>query len=552
MPHPLNVYLCTDEVSSASQVLSRKYAEKVEIGNLTWSEATIDGFEEVKFLKLQRLVSQPRWTEFLEIYFPVVEELTNSSEGGVLFLKCHDRYFVIPFGNGAFALDDRKLESDFGLMVTVNEVDEASLRFLDSNNPSAGMKSRYQADRLSALGSFDIDTALTFIKRLGGKSSGTFGKSLSGAAGFKFSGPDDLSLLPPILGNLAERYEAESYKEKGLDFVRSMKAIRKPSLIGDLDVLAVQKIRDGSSDFVLCSPVIIEQDRFGLFKFGGFYSKEEFEDLDLDSYISALNAAAYGSINDEATFLTDMKTSHTVRVVDPETNAIRKSWNVYRCLQGSVLFANERYTLDDGKWLHVSEQFRESVEETYSSIRTHADDDAFPPAKIVEFDKDGKVKRGVEPEGDYNKRVAEELSIIYLDKETGSVPGVANQRNELCDLLIKDGTCRLVHVKKGSRTSGPLHHLFRQGATAARMLRDPMFLNTISQKLRTQGKDDDAALVDELWDKRNIIEFRVIDKKRKSGGFDIPFFAKVALHYAVREIRASGADVRLGFIEQEG
>lgn len=80
------------------------------------------------------------------------------------------------------------------------------------------------------------------------------------------------------------------------------------------------------------------------------------------------------------------------------------------------------------------------------------------------------------------------------------------------------------------------------------MLRDPKFLESIFDKLNAANREQDALSVSNLGKGTNTIEFRIIDKPRRNGDFDIPFFAKVALHYAVREIRVSGANVALGFI----
>ncbi|WP_296102635.1 DUF6119 family protein [uncultured Agrobacterium sp.] len=551
MGQPLTLYLCTNEVQAPSDVLSKKLTQQISDHVVFWSRKEIDEFEDVQLLKLRKIKKSPKWTEFVENYFPEVEDIENTLNGVILYIKYKGRHFVVPFGTGAFGINDQMVEADFGLMVTVNEIEESSLRFIDSNNPSAGMKSRFQADRLSAMTMFDIDTALTFIKRLGGKSEGNLGKSLSGSSGFKFSGPDDLSLLPTILDTVLLQYEAEAYKTKGLEFIRSMKPIKKPKLVRTLDGLMLDNILGDSPDFLLCSPDIVEWDQFGVFSYKGLRSKKTYEELNIEDYIDQLKTA-FDDLNDQRELiLKNIKNNHTVKVIDAASDVPKKMWKVYRCLQGSVEHDGMLYTLDDGKWFNVADQFRTAIQETFTSVRSGVNDGELPAAKIIEQEEAGKVKKGLEPEGEYNQRVALDLGLIYLDKETGSAPGIANQRNELCDLLIPGETPRLLHVKKGSRTSGPLHHLFRQGATASRMLRDPKFLESISVKLNATNREKDALSVSNLGKGTNTIEFRIIDKPRKNGDFDIPFFAKVALHYAVREIHVSGANVALGFITQE-
>jgi uncharacterized protein (TIGR04141 family) len=536
-------------------VISNKAREHIETGALSWVTKDIDGFQRASLLIIPETYSEPKWKGFLDITFPEVEGISNNrTTGALLYLEALGRSFVIPFGTGYFWLDESRLVSDFGLMITANEVLEDSLRFLDSNNPSAGTKARVQSDKLSGFSGFDMDSALAFIKKLGGVSQhNVLGTSLSGSSGIKIKAPEEISLIGPSLEAALQSYSKETYKNRGLEMIASMRPIKDTDLVRALNHEMMTHIRSVDGDFVLACPVIIEWDIVGTFKYGGWRHKSFYKDISIIDYIDALGGNQYEYWNDNDAFLNDMREKHVVIVLDAEDGSEKKRWPIYRCLQGSIEYDSKRYALSDGRWFSVADSFRDAVLDTFNRCRLNVNDDEFPIAEIVtrSIDKNGKTTQvtGLETEEEFNRRASIALGWIFLDKQTGSVTGVANQKNELCDILSPDR--RLVHVKKGSRSSGQLHHLFRQGATAARMLTDPQFLSSISTKLRAASRQADADFVDSIGAGPTTIEFRIIDKPRADGTFDIPFFAKVALHYAEREIRTTGAKIKVGFINQQ-
>ncbi|TPK41370.1 hypothetical protein FJ492_20475 [Mesorhizobium sp. B2-5-4] len=554
MGQNLTLYLCEDSVASESDVLSTKAKERVDNGKASWKAAAIEGFEKATLLIIPSYKTDPKWVGFLNMSFPEVESLDNMSSGSILFLERAGKKFVIPFGTGYFSINENVLVNDFGLMITANEVLEDSLRFMDSNNPSAGTKSRVQADRLSGISGFDLDSALAFIKKLGGVAeTGSLGKTLSGSTGLRFTGPEDVSLLGPFLQTAVTQYSADTYKSRGLEIIGAMKPVVERGLIDVLDMKLLSHVKANDGEFVLTSPAILDWDVVGTFRFGGWRDRTDYPDLSLTDCVMALEDIEYEHWGSETAFLSDLKSVHTVSVNNADSGEQIRKWNLYRCLQGSVEHSGNRYTLSEGKWFFVADNFRIAVINTFEACRANVNDAEFPLAKLVTktIVKNNKNVEsvGVESEGEYNESAAAALGLMYLDKETGAVAGVANQRNELCDMLSLDSK-RLVHVKKGSRASGSLHHLFRQGATAARMLRDPNFLSSIGAKLRNSGRNEDAIGVESLGKGEHTIEFRIIDRPRENGDFDIPFFAKVALHYAAKEIAACGCNVTLGFINQ--
>lgn len=552
MAKSINLFLCDTSVTGEMDVLGERARRDIDAGLTAWVFADIPGLTKACLLTAPTTPKEPKWVGLLNIHFPDVESIETKSAGAVLYIEALAERFVMTFGTGHFLIEESKVVSDFGLMITANGAKSDSLRFMDSNNPSAGTKTRVQSDRLAGGDGFDLDSALAFIKRLGGVSEvEELGKSLSGSSGLKYTGPEDISLIIPSLQKALETYKSDSYKTRGLDIIGSLRPVTDKLTIEKLDSQLAEQLGENNGEFVICSPALLHWDTVGVFKYTGRRDKSLHSELSVHDYLSSLKNTEYDYKKDIGEFLKDMKSSHHANVINADDDELIGRWPIYRCLQGSLEEGGKRYTISDGKWYFVAQSFRDMVEQSFQRCRDGINDQEFPLSiETSDTDRKGNLRVSIETEGSYNQRVQADLAALYLDKETGSVPGIANQKNELCDLFIEKGL-RLIHVKRGSRSSGSLHHLFRQGATAARMLRDPEFLNSISNNLNKKGRADDAAKIASLSGKNCIIEFRVIDTPRANGDFDIPFFAKVALHYAAREIANTGCKAKIGFVGYE-
>ncbi|MGO9697799.1 MAG: DUF6119 family protein [Xanthobacteraceae bacterium] len=107
-----------------------------------------------------------------------------------------------------------------------------------------------------------------------------------------------------------------------------------------------------------------------------------------------------------------------------------------------------------------------------------------------------------------------------------------------------------IHVKKSSRQSSVLSHLFKQGANAAQMIRkyEPYKTKLIEVVKQHYGAARARELQSAL-DKKWTIEFQIADFPRRDGTNNIPFFSKLTLREEAREIEAMEFDVKVGFIK---
>lgn len=106
-------------------------------------------------------------------------------------------------------------------------------------------------------------------------------------------------------------------------------------------------------------------------------------------------------------------------------------------------------------------------------------------------------------------------------------------RIEFCDLYSSER--QMIHVKKYTGSS-VLSHLFMQGLVSAESFLDKEFRALVNEKLGNEftvpERDEDFSVSD--YEVVYVIASRHI---REDGKPQIPFFSKVSLHAAVKQLR---------------
>ena len=94
-----------------------------------------------------------------------------------------------------------------------------------------------------------------------------------------------------------------------------------------------------------------------------------------------------------------------------------------------------------------------------------------PLRKLIQPGRKSRTQKALyQSEESYNAEIATESGYLLLDQKMIRVDDVAGPGIEACDLLDIEGR-RFIHVKKSSRQSSVLSHLFKQGGNAAQMIR---------------------------------------------------------------------------------
>src|SRR5690606_35767859 len=109
---------------------------------------------------------------------------------------------------------------------------------------------------------------------------------------------------------------------------------------------------------------------------------------------------------------------------------------------------------------------------------------------------------------------------------------------------------RLIHVKRSGRRSSVISHFLNQGANSARLLKTyPRIKNEFFERLRKVANKADVDAAEKAFPDEWIVEYKFADHPNAKGEYIIPFFSRISLDEARREILALGySAVEVSFI----
>ncbi|WP_316859785.1 TIGR04141 family sporadically distributed protein [uncultured Cohaesibacter sp.] len=450
--------------------------------------------------------------------------------------------FATSFAHGWQFIDDTKIESDFGLRVAINSLDDKKVRRIDRSHLGEAIKGVSQSSFQRDLQAFGIDEALDLVRRISGRvDDSDFANSLSGATALKVTREMSLGDIADVAKEALERSQSNEYQATGFYIIDKVRPTLDKLFIAKLDEAAVEAVKNDTENFELSMPGWSEEDviYYGMYGPG---LKGRFPDLLISHYRDAL-----GDKIEELDTETICR-KHGILAEFNNDAGTRKSWSIKKALVGSIVVDGGLYAISEGEWYRLDEQFKSDVDAVFNELK-----ESWPFAPLVIkkiISEDGK-KTGFESELSYNLRCAEEYGQICLDQKILSVPAIPYGKFEACDLLDIENK-RLIHVKKSSRQSSVLSHFFKQGANSAQILKTiPQARETMIEKVRELTNDATAetlakAMGDAMagWK----VEFQIIDAPRKDGGFMIPFFSRITLRDESRTLKGMTYKPTLRFI----
>jgi uncharacterized protein (TIGR04141 family) len=205
-----------------------------------------------------------------------------------------------------------------------------------------------------------------------------------------------------------------------------------------------------------------------------------------------------------------------------------RRWTVYSCLYGEIERDETTYLLSSGVWYRVERDFVATIDRYVARLVKTSTLPAYA-------DKS---------EGDYNKRVsaASKGKIALLDLKLIKVGGTTV---EFCDLFTSDH--RMIHVKRYGGSS-VLSHLFSQGSVAANaFLEDSVFRAAVNTKLPKSHRFKDTTSRPDP--KQFEVSYAIVSRSKKRIDKALPFFSRLNLRNAARQLRAFGFNVVLSKIE---
>jgi uncharacterized protein (TIGR04141 family) len=231
----LNIYLLKADAESATAI-KQKGVKSVDIE----IDAKLIGTLYVK----QAHANSPKWARFFHDVVAINLFGKNSSTGALLAIDVEDRLFALSFGQGRHLLESEFIEMDFGLKVTLNLVNEHSLRSIDKASFEAHPRlSREQAGKATDLQYFMLDVERDLLRALTGKPvDHYYGERISGMDSVKLSLEMTLAESTALLRRLLKAYHDDEYKKKGFAFVDHIKYVRDTSLCDELDSVLINQL----------------------------------------------------------------------------------------------------------------------------------------------------------------------------------------------------------------------------------------------------------------------------------------------------------------------
>ncbi|WP_416832038.1 MAG: TIGR04141 family sporadically distributed protein [Erythrobacter sp.] len=462
----------------------------------------------------------PDWVKFLKSGIDAFNyPLETQSAAAVLLVEIHDRIFALTFGAGRFWVNKEEIDRRFGMMVTLNAVEENSLKSIDREEFEAqSRKTRTQTSTRSDIGQFGLDIRRDLLRSVTGKPKDTsVAEQLTGSDALNASVRIEFSDIPKKLETFNELAESKAYREKGYDWIDHFHRISDPAIIARLDQALVNDIREGNTANIFLAPpsTLDFQEHIGFLYPRERKTSDKHSDLRISDYISR--------VGPENIDVHKLK-SNSIRHFRDRDDLASDQFSVYRAIVYERQEDNYLYVLTDGEYYRVDNDHVGNVQQQVMEIPLCNID--LPPAKIGEI------------EGEYNERACAENPAYFelLDRKTVTYGGQYS-RIEVCDILTSDK--KFVHVKPKIKSS-TLSHLFNQGLVSAQCFADSRFRKKAADKCRDAFK---GHFLQKTENSDYEIVFAIITTSVGDIRQALPFFSKQSLVNASTTIRGLGHPV---------
>ncbi|RKH02841.1 hypothetical protein D7V97_27375 [Corallococcus sp. CA053C] len=517
----LTVYLLRDVVSELDQLQLREGFRELK------PEETLP-FPCVAWVQANR-PTPPKWASWLGTAFDVGGlRLQNQSNSFVLFLKVDKRIFALTFGYGLSAIERSLIEPDFGLKVTLNEVDPDALDMVDTRR--VDRVSRQRRTHLNVgrgVSDFDISTELDWIRKVSGRPlSTTLTKKMVGADSLKVAMKCSVLELGEHCRTFFKQYRKRQYKKRFgfIDHLRPLKP--KDPLLPKLEAKLVGMLTARSHEWIAVAFPEMPDEDISTWKLSQGHGQKESEDLDIERVYAFLDAHPNVSIAPEKIW---------VRGYNSEGFQLTSKDTLHLYLVAQVDHDGATYVLSLGQWFRVDTDYITKVREQVRALP-----DVTSRLQLPTWSN--AFKR----EGDYNEHVGNHKNWLVLDAKPFHPDG-STGKLEVCDLLSPDR--EFIHVKD-MKDSATLSHLFGQGSVSATVFK---LESTHADRVKDHfhGFYGNARAFDHvegpLW-----VVYAIATSKPGHLADTLFFFSVVNLLQHARTVRLAGFEVALCRIEREG
>jgi uncharacterized protein (TIGR04141 family) len=454
-----------------------------------------------------------------------IQDLSNTSNRAIVFMKSEDRIFALPFGFGKFLLRDDVIEREFGLRTTLNIVDADRLRSMNKANvDDFTTLTTTQTSRRAKPQQFNLDIVRDLIRGVTGEPSPDFeelGSTVTGSEGIYIVPALNFADLASLLRAIGRAYRSRRYKAR-FDWIDNIKAERDPLIIEKLKACLVEDLKTKNNEIIhLAAPVLIDWESYE-----GFSITEHGDlhvDLNIDTYYQEKE-----SILDNLTW--DKLKSHRLFIKYGDRNEriptlLLRSINYQKYLDGRF------YVFAFGQWYKVNKNFSE---QTIDYVRTVEESEL----EFIDCESTWDEKR-------YNEEfVASNSNYLLFDRKLVK-SGAYRSDIELCDIFAENK--EFVHVKFRS-SSSTLSHLFAQGRISSNLLAsDIVFRKNLRARLKELNKS--MSIIPEkegaFEPSKYIVTFAIIADGDKTFVESLPFFSLLNFRLTVSELRLLGFKVKM-------
>lgn len=404
----------------------------------------------------------------------------HSSEGGsenstaapdCVDLSTFDAW-AITFGMGFQLLEQYHVDHGFGQRVAVRAADPAGLNSISKTTlderPLIERSTIASGGPLRNFGFEDLGDLATRVVADGEiEGLGQSGKS------FKLRGSDSLSLplskKPDSLVDQLNIIQSVLQRKPASDDLAALEQlalIKDDDLISSLDGKLTEAIGKSDSPLLALSyphELIDEYGSANAHQLKGGRSREKYDSLPtLDSILQHLRSVS------DSNRLERLRRSSVLlfeNMEDEQPASPKISLKKWLAFQADI--DGDRYFLHNGRWFLMNRDYAETVRKRTRAIfkrGPYLED--LPDWELVELPDDEKLRKKLNAELQYNKKLADHLGGICLDQKL--VRSEMHKRGiEACDVLLKDGT--FIHVKHVD-ASAPASHLLAQAMVSTEVL----------------------------------------------------------------------------------
>jgi uncharacterized protein (TIGR04141 family) len=464
----------------------------------------------------------PNWVKFFGKSASPDLALVTSSAAAVLFVKRGSRLFALTFGHGRHMLEPGQLEESFGLKVTLNSIDAGRIKSIDHKTFEAITRhTRTQASHEGTAADFGLDVERDMVRVVTGEPrKREWGRRMTGMDALVVAANVALEGIPELLDTYLERFESEDYK-KDFAWVDKISEVRDPALKTTLDDALVARL--GQTDpgkLWMAVPQLVEWSDIGGFRYRA-RDEDLVDDLHLGDFLTAQGSDAALSL--------DFLKKRRVFAVRADETTPYDDWPAYNCLYAEHDEQGETYILTGGKWYRVASDFVAEVNAAIAPLVASAP--VLPPFEPSDKDESG-----------YNKRVAAGNKAFALVDRKPIAIGGGHSSFEFCDLY--SAYREIIHIKRYGGASAPLSHLFAQGLNAAVIFashadsrRKANEILPASLRIKNPDKKPDTSSF--------TLVYAVVSHSQQAIDKSLPFFSRLSLRYAARQLDMLGYRVSL-------